>query len=131
MSEEGLIEKTFVYEVVDESHKLVPERAVKAELSAVEKEFWLHVKTTPKNKLQFALVLDPALLQLKDHNTMTPLHWAVYRNYTTLAKFLIQKGLSFNQPDTFSRTPKSIAIQRNNTQLLQYIHHLEINQNTK
>jgi ankyrin repeat protein/L-ascorbate metabolism protein UlaG (beta-lactamase superfamily) len=49
-------------------------------------------------KVKELLAKDPALLNSKDSNEKSPLHWAVQGGHLKLAKYLIAKGADFKTP---------------------------------
>mmetsp|Transcript_36459 Transcript_36459/g.35304 ORF Transcript_36459/g.35304 Transcript_36459/m.35304 type:complete len:228 (+) Transcript_36459:76-759(+) len=55
----------------------------------------------------------PDKINVIDKNKLTPLHWAVKRNYLTLAEMLIKRGSNKNAIDILGRTPLHLAAKQN------------------
>lgn len=55
---------------------------------------------------------------------MTPLHWAVKRNYLTMAEMLLKKGAHKNAQDILGRTCLHLAAKLNYFEMTKVITHL-------
>jgi len=55
--------------------------------------------------VQALVSADPALLDTRDADGMTPLHWAIFRERHQVAAFLLEQGADFEAVDAENRTP--------------------------
>lgn len=67
--------------------------------------FWRMIRQNDKDGIKTAVLLEPNILKLRDERGMSALHLAILRGYRGLAKFLMRKGMDYNEADSRGMSP--------------------------
>jgi ankyrin repeat protein len=82
-----------------------------AALSAEAQEVFEAVKANNPAKVKALVEADPRLIQAKDPDGRTPLHWACRGVHMDILKYLVEKGADVNARDGSRETPLHLAAQ--------------------
>jgi hypothetical protein len=89
--------------------------------AAVDEDIVEAAKNGNLNAVQAILEKDPSMLNAKNRNGYTPLHWACMRAHWDVAKYLVQKGADLNVVGGDGGTQVNWAVHHDNVDMIQFL----------
>lgn len=92
--------------------------------------FCYHVVEENVEGVKYMLNEHPSLLNEKNSEGLTALHYACDRGYLEIAKMLVEKGASVNVEDSYGETPLDVATEAGQMEIVDYLLTLNAKANT-
>ena len=91
------------------------------EINECEKTVFDWCKEGDVSKLRYVITRDNSVVNIRDDDKLTLLHWAVDHGFTDIVSFLLESGCNINAQDADLQTPLHYAVSCDHSELVELL----------